>query len=162
MWSWKVRSKTILSIRPIRGRTPLYAHYTYSRRHAISMRARKNGEGPMSFLKLITAAVAIAVVICASNSTPAQSLTIKSDGVSINGGDADFGAGGHNFGGAGNATITWKLSTVNSALTLTAQVRGTVYLDSTNSGCAAVRISFVTESSQPAPGNSGRMTTVCG
>src|SRR6185369_3274154 len=86
----------------------------------------------------------------------------KTDNVRLNGGSADFGSGGHNLGGAGDGTVTWSLSTVNGSLAVGARVRGTLYWDATQAGCAGLDIGFMNESSQPAAGNSHRTAKICG
>ena len=112
--------------------------------------------------RLIMLSAAVVACFGLLNTGSGQSLTIKTDNVRINGGKADFGSGTHNGGGAGDGTVTWNLLTANNSLAVTARVRGVLYWDATDEGCAALTIRFLNGSSQPASGNSSRFKQVCG
>ena len=94
---------------------------------------------------IITTALVAITLGGLSPAARAQGLTIQTDEVNINAGKADFGGGvSHTFGHAeGHGTVTWELSTVNGSFVINARVRGTLYWDSLDPGCAGLTISFL-------------------
>src|SRR5262245_56728517 len=118
-------------------------------------------------------ALALALLPAALSPARAQSITVKTDDVMIDGGttgaNADFGAGFHGTGHPFQfGHVQWDLSTVGGSLMVKATVSGTVYYDSLNStGCARLFIKFVGDSGTkqvtvdtqcPAPGGDANLS----
>jgi hypothetical protein len=55
---------------------------------------------------------------------------------------ADFGIGTHIGGTVGPATITWDYTPVNGVITVTARLKGTLFIDRLGPGCGRLQIDF--------------------
>jgi hypothetical protein len=79
---------------------------------------------------------------CLSAAVRGQGV-VKTDQITINGEQADFGSGLHLLGTpTGGGSVKWEYSTVNGSLSAKATVQGTLYVDSLDPYCARLTIEF--------------------
>ncbi len=96
-----------------------------------------------SLSKLCSSVATIAVsLFVLSSAAEAATISCKYRDSTPNG-EVDFGSGNHSFGfPSSNGIVTWNFSSVAGALSVTARVQGTLYLDALRPRCARLRINF--------------------
>jgi len=91
------------------------------------------------------ATAAAGIAAAAVMATTADAAVVKEGEFRLTEGVADFGSGNHSFGGPdGYATDTDDISFVDGQMVASKRIRGTLYWDSLDPGCARVTIRFRT------------------
>jgi hypothetical protein len=92
------------------------------------------GQAAIRFINGVVTTVAIAITLGILCPTAwAQGVIVKTDQITLENAQADFGSGFHVFGRPlGGGSITWNYSTAGGSLVARATVKGTLYVDTAN------------------------------